>query len=204
QADKISIPNLEHINNIYNKYFLKRSNDASPHFYLQAIDGNPEDKHVGKKRLGTYFCYIVIASEIDISNHRITNQSGCFQQYKRPKNNIQINKLEDLSRMIMLDANYNNSQDQVNPLLTKKAILTTSTATTMQATSAIPTFHTAKKILQDSQLNNIESVTLSTESSYESFKKFNKLFQGTIYNNSNVTYYIHHYHYYNTSPSQYI
>ncbi|CAG8708706.1 6420_t:CDS:2, partial [Cetraspora pellucida] len=107
QADKISIPNLEHINNIYDKYFSKRFNDASPHFYLQAIDENSE------------------------------------------------------------------------------AILTTSTATTTQATSATPTFQTAKKILQDSQLNNIESVTLSTESSHESFEKFNELSQETIYNNSN-------------------
>ncbi|RIB09729.1 hypothetical protein C2G38_2208051, partial [Gigaspora rosea] len=68
QADQISIPNLEHINNVYDKYFSKRSNDANLHFYLQAIDGNPEDildeqiwykdKHVGEKRLGTYLRYI--------------------------------------------------------------------------------------------------------------------------------------------------
>ncbi|CAG8826922.1 1306_t:CDS:2, partial [Gigaspora rosea] len=117
QADQISIPNLEHINNVYDKYFSKRSNDANLHFYLQAIDGNPEDeqiwykdKHVGEKRLGTYLRYIVIASGIDISNCKITNQSRRFQQYERPKNNIQINKLGDLSRMIMPNANYDDSQ----------------------------------------------------------------------------------------------
>ncbi|CAG8816717.1 8514_t:CDS:2, partial [Cetraspora pellucida] len=148
-------------------YFLKKD-----HFQKH----QDEDKHVGEKRLGTYLRYIIIASGIDIFNHRITNQKGCkttiqllksfgasdyeciaitrhksqtgFQQYERSKNNIQINKLGDLSRMIILDANYNNLQDQVNLLLTKKAILTTSTATITQATSATPTFQTAKKILQ--------------------------------------------------------
>ncbi|RIB21638.1 hypothetical protein C2G38_2175998 [Gigaspora rosea] len=191
-----------------------------------------KDKHVGEKRLGTYLRYIVIASGIDISNRKITNRSGrkttiqllksfgasdyeCmpisrhksqtgFQQYERPKNNIQINKLGDLSRMIMPNANYDDSQDQINPLLTKKAILTNATT---QVANMIPTFQTAKKILQDSQFNNIknnESITLSTTSSHESFEEFNESSQGNIYNNnnSNVTYHIHHNHYYFTSPSQ--
>ncbi|RIB10749.1 hypothetical protein C2G38_2205292 [Gigaspora rosea] len=209
QADQISIPNLEHINNINPEDILDEQI-----WY--------KDKHVGEKRLGTYLRYIVIASGIDISNRKITNQSGrkttiqllklfgasdyeCmaisrhksqtgFQQYERPKNNIQINKLGDLSRMIMPNANYDDSQ----------AILTNATT---QVANVIPTFQTVKKILQDSQFNNIknnESMTLSTTSSHESFEEFNESSQGNIYNNnhSNVTYHIHHNHYYFTSPSQ--
>ncbi|CAG8847326.1 32603_t:CDS:1, partial [Racocetra persica] len=34
-------------------------------------------KHVGEKKLGTYLCHIVIATKIDISGCKITNQSGC-------------------------------------------------------------------------------------------------------------------------------
>ncbi|CAG8620048.1 3138_t:CDS:2 [Cetraspora pellucida] len=161
-----------------------------------SINENSEDKHVEEKRLRTYLRYIVIASEIDISNHRITNQSKC-------KTTIQLLKSFEASDYEYMAITRHKSQtDQVNPLLNKKAILITSTATTTQATSATPTFQTAKKILQDSQLNNIESVTLSTKSLHELFEKFNKLSQETIYNNSNITYHIHHHHYYNTSPSQ--
>ncbi|CAG8798768.1 12619_t:CDS:2, partial [Dentiscutata erythropus] len=118
QADRISIPNLEYINNVYNKYFSKQFNNINLHFYLQAIDENPKDeqtwykdKHVGEKKLGAHLRYIVIASGIDISNCKITNQSG----------------------------------HQINPLLTKKAILTN---TTTQVDNITPTFQTAKKILQ--------------------------------------------------------
>ncbi|KAF0492564.1 hypothetical protein F8M41_021624 [Gigaspora margarita] len=78
---------------------------------------------------------------------------------------------------------------------------------TTQVANIAPTFQTAKKILQDSQFNNIknnESITLSTTFSHESFEEFNESSQGNIYNNnnSNVTYHIHYNYYYFTSPSQ--
>ncbi|CAG8730912.1 21925_t:CDS:2, partial [Cetraspora pellucida] len=139
QADRISVPNLDHINSIYDKYFIKRPVNADPHFYLQAINSKPE------------------ASGIDITGHKITNQSGrkttiqllksfgasdyeCmtisrhksqagFQQYERPKNNVQITTL-----------------DSNNLLLTKKATITAPTQVPNSITA--PTFISAKKILQ--------------------------------------------------------
>ncbi|KAF0523441.1 zinc finger mym-type protein 2-like [Gigaspora margarita] len=115
-----------------------------------------------------YLCYIVIASGIDIFNHKITNQSEC-------KTTIQLLKSFSASDYECIAISRHKSQTgQINLLLTKKAILMNAT---MQVANIIPTFQIAKKILQDSQFNNInnnEDITLSTTSLHELFEEFNE------------------------------
>ncbi|GES88635.1 zinc finger MYM-type protein 2-like [Rhizophagus clarus] len=141
QGDKLYIPEIPSIIEMYENYFTKRPTQADPYFYLKPCNISEVEfngqwyhkQHVSEKEIKSFMKKIVTLTRINVDDRKISNHSG-LARYERPETEIQRNNAFNLVEAFGFNKNNIRSEESME-----------------QSTLSTDNFVVAKSLLNDNR-----------------------------------------------------